>query len=143
MKQLCTTIAFLAAMIPVSAQDTQQQHLHSIDSAYHECLSVEANQSTHGMINCASMAYDAWDAELNRVYKQLMSVLSAEEKEKLKAAQKSWIAWRNSELAFSDLMHDNLGGSMWRVVAAERALTIVRQRVLELQAYCDTVRDGK
>ncbi len=137
-------LLFAVAFTPSLAQEQPASAaLHPIDSAYAECLAIEENQTTYGMIECAGRAYEAWDAELNRMYKQLMGALQPAEKEKLKAAQRNWLAWRNSEAEFSGLMHNNLGGSMWRIVAAERATAIVKQRALELQAYYETMVEAR
>ncbi len=132
------------AFPPVFAQEQPASSaLHPIDSAYQECLAIAENQTTYGMIECANRAYESWDAELNRIYKQLMGILQPKEKERLKAAQRNWLAWKNSEFEFSGLMHNNLGGSMWKIVAAERANQVIKQRTLELQAYYDTIVEGR
>ena len=46
---------------------------------------------TSEMINANSELYEAWDAELNKVYKLLMERLSKDKKEKLRNSQRAWI----------------------------------------------------
>ena len=59
----------------------------------------------------ASVAVEAMveaDHKLNVVYKKLMAgIPSAAQKEKLKAAQKAWLAWMVAEDAFRTALDDN------------------------------------
>ena len=107
----------------------------TIDIALDDCLATGENQTTYGMIQCIDTAYAAWDVELNKNYKLLMSVLGEEEKEKLKTAQKAWITMRDADNAFIGLYSDNLGGSMYKVSANYHAMEIVRLRALQLRSF--------
>jgi uncharacterized protein YecT (DUF1311 family) len=49
------------------------------------------------MIGCTVRAGKEWDKELNTNYNLLMSKLNVDEKEKLKTAQRNWIAYRDKE----------------------------------------------
>jgi len=123
---------------------SQAQDLdHPIDVRTRACLDSVENQTTMGMIGCARRAYEAWDKELNKNYKLLMGVLSAEEKEKLKVAQRNWITWRDSETGFSGTVYGNIEGTMWRTVSADRYADITRQRALDLKVYYDNVAENK
>lgn len=137
---LCTL-----ALLPVAAysQFTPDPSRYPVDSAYVACLDISDNQTTSGMVDCAIQAHDAWDKELNKYYKLLLNILSPEEKEKLRIAQRNWLAYRDSEIAFYGTTYGNLLGTMWQLVGAERGLEIVRQRALELQKYYEILMEEK
>jgi uncharacterized protein YecT (DUF1311 family) len=108
----------------------------SIDKAFEDCLDADTNNGiTSGMVQCAYLAQKAWDKELNKYYNLLMSKLSADEKARLKIAQKNWIAYRDAEESFSGTAYGNTAGTMYRVFAADRYMQITRDRVMELSGY--------
>ncbi|MDX5345645.1 MAG: DUF1311 domain-containing protein [Hymenobacteraceae bacterium] len=115
----------------------------AIDVNLQSCLDSAQNQTNVGMISCSVRAKEAWDKELNKYYKLLMNSLSESEKEKLRNAQKNWLLYRNSETEFAAKLYTNLQGSMWRIVAANRQMEIVKQRTLELRQYYETLTEEK
>lgn len=132
---LLTTVTF--------GQDEKIKEKHPIDIQLEKCHSIDSNQTTYSMIQCEVIARDAWDSEMNKYYQLLMSILQADEKAKLKAAQVSWLTYHNKEKEFSRTVYYNLQGTMWRVIAAGRACEILKQRTLELKAYYDTLTFDK
>ena len=115
----------------------------TIDINLTDCLATGENQTTYGMIQCIDTAYAAWDVELNKYYKLLMTVLTEEEKEKLKTAQKAWITMRDADISFIGLYSENLGGSIYRVSANYHTMEIVRLRALQLQSFYTEISEGK
>ena len=107
----------------------------TIDINLTDCLATGENQTTYGMIQCIDTAYAAWDVELNKYYKLLMTVLTEEEKEKLKTAQKAWITMRDADISFIGLYSENLEGSMYRVSANYHTMEIMRLRALQLRSF--------
>ena len=107
----------------------------TIDINLTDCLATGENQTTYGMIQCIDTAYAAWDVELNKYYKLLMTVLTEEEKEKLKTAQKAWITMRDADIAFIGLYSENLEGSMYCVSANYHTMEIMRLRALQLRSF--------
>jgi len=128
-----TLSSMLALVVSVWAAEPKSP----IDVTLDQCLSVDSNQSTMGMVQCVGEAQGEWDKELNRVYKKLMGVLSAEEKEVLKNAQRKWLEYRDLEFTFTSTLHGNMDGTIHRIENADRCLAIVRQRALDLKSYYD------
>ncbi len=130
-------IVLLSLVFCLILQASGQQEIkeHPIDQQLKACLNTAQNQNTAGMIACTNRALEQWDKELNKNYNLLLTKLAADEKEKLKAAQRNWIAWRDKEMEFAKTMYLNLQGTMWRVVLAERQMELTKQRALELQSY--------
>ncbi len=108
---------------------------HTIDSALKECLATPSGKSTAGMITCTVTAENAWDVEMNKYYKLLLSILSPDVKTKLKEAQRQWIAYRDKELQFSSTAFGSKDGTIWSVIAANNHLEIIKKRTLELTEY--------
>ena len=108
---------------------------HPIDQELDACMSTSDGQSTYGMITCYQQAEEAWDAELNRLYKALMATLEKEDQDRLRAAQRAWIAYRDAEYSFSGEMYYAMEGTMYRIMAAGREMEMVRTRALEFQEY--------
>ncbi len=115
-----------------------------IDREADRCLEDPDNYNTVAMAGCWQEAYDAWDKELNVVYKQLMnSELDPKEKEQLRSTEKDWIKWRDSELKFIDNVYAHTEGSVHIPMAAYDKADLVKQRVLQLQDRLDTIGDGQ
>ena len=135
MKKLTSIIVpLLLFSIYASAQEKKGEK-NPIDERMAKCLSIDSNMTTLGMNNCVYAARDEWDKELNKYYKLLMDSISADEKAKLKEAQRSWILYRDNETKFSYTLYGNMDGTMWTNVSAMRSLEIIKQRALELKVY--------
>jgi uncharacterized protein YecT (DUF1311 family) len=128
-------ILFILTANLFSQTDTNQKH--PIDIKCEQCLKADSSFTTAGMIKCEAIAAKEWDDELNKYYKLLMSVLSPDEKEKLKAAQIKWLEYRDNELKFSQTVYDNMKGTMWRVAYASRLTEIIKHRAIEIKGYYD------
>lgn len=140
MKELFLSLfLFVLVVGHLHAQEpTDAETQYPIDMALEECLSIDSNQSTYGMMECLRTAQDAWDAEMNRSYKELMGSLDSAGQSGLKGAQRAWIKYRDAEIELcGSLYYGNLDGTMYHVMAADRVMQIVRQRALELQSYLD------
>lgn len=93
------------------------------------------NYTTIQMVECVNTAIDKWDTELNKAYKKLSDLLSPEQKEKLKLAQREWIIYRDKEIEFSNKLYADLKGTMWVIIAAQTKLDLIRKRTTELENY--------
>jgi uncharacterized protein YecT (DUF1311 family) len=136
MNRLLSTLILILLTANLFSQ-TDVDKKHPIDIKCEQCLKADSSFTTYGMIRCQAMAATEWDLELNKYYKLLMTVLSSEEKEKLKTAQIKWLDYRDKEFTFSQTFYNNMKGTMWRIVDASRQKMIIRQRALELKEYYD------
>lgn len=100
----------------------------------------DANQAA--MNQCASKAYAALDAELNKAYKAQMSYLTtAERKRALQDAQKKWISFRDADCQYQVGKRED-GGSMWPMSQAQCLAEQTRVRVEQLKAYTACREEG-
>jgi uncharacterized protein YecT (DUF1311 family) len=131
MKKSLILLAFFAIII--SCKSFAQETPHPIDVFLDSCL--EKNISTMGMTQCTDEAVKMWDAELNKYYKILMSVLDDESVKSLKAAEVQWIIFKDSEFENIDMMYSKLDGTMYIPMHSYAKLEIIKARALQLKDY--------
>lgn len=93
--------------------------------------------SSQEMNACLGQAYEKWDAELNRVYRELGAKLAGDGQATLRHAQRSWVAFRDSELAWLAAFYGGRQGSMYANMLAADRVELVRRRVLELSSWLE------
>ncbi len=94
-------------------------------------------QSQHEMNAEARAAFDKADAELNKVYKKVLTTLDAQAQVKLKAVQRAWVVLRDAEADFhADA--EARGGSMEPMIFSGVAAELTRTRTKELQKMLKT-----
>ena len=87
--------------------------------------------SQNEMNRCAADEHKKADAELNRVYQQLLPKLEGEHKEKLKVAQRAWIAFRDAHCEYEAFAFD--GGSMQPLIRFSCLEAVTRERTKQLR----------
>ena len=88
-----------------------------------------------GMNDAVGALLEAWDTELNKVYKLLMIELPKSEKAKIKSDERDWIALK--EAAIESDINEFGGGSGAMLVATGTALDMTKERTLELARLYD------
>lgn len=97
-----------------------------------------ADLTTQSAMNiCAEDEYKKADAELNRVYRQLLPKLEAAHQEKLKAAQRAWLAFRDAHCECEAFAFD--GGSMQPLMRFSCLDGETHTRTQQLQAFLKEV----
>jgi len=138
MRSILTTLLLLTFLLVHG----QTEKKHPIDIELQKCLDSKENSTTQGMTECVIKAADSWDKELNKNFKILLRLLTAEQKEKLKEAQRQWIKYRDNELDFSRSFYNQMQGTMWIPIAAQTRLNLTKQRAEELSDYISTLKTG-
>jgi uncharacterized protein YecT (DUF1311 family) len=80
-------------------------------------------------------AVDSANAEIDRVYKQLLGKLDAEQQKSLKEAQRAWIKWRDAEADAIARLGGAVGGSALRVDYANAQAKLIKERTEVLRGY--------
>ena len=96
---------------------------------------LDSAQTTAEMINAVSYASKEWDAELNKIYKLLMSSLSKDSQNSLRNAQRSWIKERDKKIA-----GENSGGTIDLVNKNSIFLEETKKRTIELARIYDKLK---
>jgi uncharacterized protein YecT (DUF1311 family) len=87
--------------------------------------------TTVEMQACLGKRYEAADRALNHVYKQLMGKLEPARQEKLRAAQRAWVVFRDASAAFE--ASEAEGGSMYPLVHVATLVVKTELRADELK----------
>ncbi|MGV8057299.1 MAG: lysozyme inhibitor LprI family protein [Smithellaceae bacterium] len=130
---IIVTALFIMSASISTAQGNKSDH--PIDKWFEKC--VAQDDSTAGMRECYSKAYDLWDKELNKAYIKLMNKAHTEGKKALKSAQQSWIRYRDSEFKLNNQIVGTRDGTMWLLVGDKDRMQIIKERALELRRYAD------
>ena len=128
-----TLTAILLCLPNLAFGQTEKEH--PIDIELQNCLDSSENYTTKGMTDCVVRATKKWDEELNKNYLELLTLLTSEQKDKLKIAQRQWVEYRNKEIEFSNQLYNDMQGTMWIPVAAQTKLDLTRKRTIELESY--------
>jgi uncharacterized protein YecT (DUF1311 family) len=80
---------------------------------------------------CAARARDRADAELNKVYRELLKDTGTTERAKLRAAQLAWIKFRDAQCDYESI--GNKGGSIYPMVYGFCLAKVTTARTLHLQ----------
>ncbi|MFT5141800.1 MAG: hypothetical protein ACI80V_000718 [Rhodothermales bacterium] len=87
---------------PVAAVSEQQAH--PIDKQLQICQEAE-NWTTQGVNVCLDKTTRSWDAEMNRVYQELLTLLDEEQEKPVREAQRPWMVFRDAELESAGLTY--------------------------------------
>jgi len=102
-------------------------------------------QTQLAMNECAGQELRAADAELNRIYKKLRETYAGDPVflEKLKLAQRAWIALRDGELeAKFPSPNKSDYGSIFPLCASQYLSGLTRKRIADLRVWLDGVQEG-
>lgn len=95
-------------------------------------------ESTPEMRDCAGRDYKKADAELNKVYGQVMAKLAdAGHKAALKNAQQAWIKYRDGQCEFESYL--NKGGTLYSVVYTGCLTGITEDKTKDLRETLETL----
>lgn len=100
------------------------------DDADREDPCPDANNQ-HELNRCAALARDKADAELNKVYRELIKDTGATERAKLRAAQLAWIKFRDAHCDYTSV--GNKGGTIYPMVVSFCLAGVTNARVKQLQ----------
>lgn len=113
----------------------QEQAADPIDIALKACLDKPDSQSTAGMVECLTTAYQSWDKALNAVYLALGKTLDPKSRAQLKRAQRQWVAYRDAERRFEKAPWTFDRGTLIQLTLNQQNVDMVRNRVLMLRGY--------
>jgi uncharacterized protein YecT (DUF1311 family) len=87
--------------------------------------------TTSAMRVCEKARYDAAQRELNAAYQTLLQHLDSEQKQKLRAAQRAWIRFRDTNAEFESSLAQ--GGTLAPLIRIGSLTEMTRNRVSELK----------
>ncbi len=96
---------------------------------------IKVNFSDYSMRDAGYETAKLYDSLLNKYYKKLLATLKGEDKKVLVQAQKSWIAFRDSESKLVDLISKDDysgGGSIQQLTESAEYLNLIKERTIAI-----------
>lgn len=107
------------------------------------CHDEEAftRMSQQEMNDCARKGFEQADAELNKVYKELMKQLPPEHQAKLKTAQLAWLKYRDATCEC--VAFPNEGGSIYPLIYNGCRGSVTQNRTKELKEMLEEINGNR
>jgi uncharacterized protein YecT (DUF1311 family) len=135
MKRFALLFALLLTISSFASEERKHPIDRKIDAAADKAM------STVEMVKVQVDGLKLWDVEMNRVYGELKKRLKPSAFTALQAAQRAWIAYRDTQLKFLGEFYSQFQGTMYRPMEAAAELEVTRQRALELTEKLETLKD--
>lgn len=98
-------------------------------------LGCEDATTSAAMRACVNQRYQAADAKLNDIYQRLAAQLPEERRERLRAAQRAWIAFRDRNASFIASAVEQ--GTQYPILEVSALARMTQQRAEELKQLLD------
>jgi uncharacterized protein YecT (DUF1311 family) len=131
LKKMILAMALVAGYYSANAQ----QQVHPIDAELERCK--QEHPSALGSIECEIMAYQKWNAEMERLYNVLLTQLDEPSKLVLKEEQLAWAKYRDVHFEFYEKFYGPKMGFITLIASSKT--NFVRDRVRELQIYLNSI----
>lgn len=92
-------------------------------------------QTTVDMNICASQEFKAADTKLNQLYQQLLPKLNSKQKQRLTAAQRTWVKFRDETCDYEAGKFE--GGTLAAPTYGYCKARVTQQRVKDLEGYLE------
>ena len=143
-------VATLTTSLPMHAQPFYVfghgagQNKHPIQRTFDKCLGHWDGSRLSDWDLCIVNAEKSWDNELNRVYKDLLSVLPESRRNKFISSQQSWLKHylMEQEFAFDAIQFEYSTGQEGLRMARQHYMEKKAFRVLELTDYLGILKDS-
>jgi len=108
---------------------------HQIDISLDTCLNGPYSSNTMGITNCLEVAYKNWQNRMDSISNRLIQISSPEIVNSFKTSQEKWEGYFKSQINFSNKLFENSEGTMYISLAVKNIVTILKRRVLLLEAH--------
>jgi len=109
--------------------DDEADEIHPLDKEYN----AELAKSRTNEKNIIRRFEPKWDAELNRLYKEMLAGLNPQAAAALKTSQREWIKYRDAQFKMiGALFNEGVAPSMYIGFSMYARMNVTRQRVLDL-----------
>lgn len=134
-------LALLVAALAAGPAAGQSPAPHPADAEVERLIA--ADPSTLGMRRAYATGLERWERDLGRTYARLLEALDPEGRAALRASQRDWRRFRERERALVAAVYGRKDGTMYRPMALEAEMAVVRARALALREHLEVVLDGR
>ncbi len=92
-------------------------------------------QTTVDMTLCSTQEFKAADTKLNQLYQQILPKINSKQKQRLTAAQRTWVKFRDETCDYSAGNFE--GGTLAPPVYISCKARVTQQRVKDLEGYLE------
>lgn len=138
--KLAAALVLAAALADPAAAATAT--IDVTGAALDRCLNAADNASTAGQTDCEAAARVSYDRRMNAAYAALLRRLPASAQAKLRASQRQWIVFRDSEYAAQAALFATRQGTLYVPMQAHAAMALTRDRALALEGYLRVMAVG-
>ncbi|MBZ5762099.1 DUF1311 domain-containing protein [Rhizobium sp. VS19-DR104.2] len=109
-----------------------------------KCLNDPDHASTGDQDDCETAALKSYDKRMNYAYSRLLKSLPAGTANDLKAAQRTWITYRDQEAQARSALFNAMQGTMYAPMQSDAETTLTKDRALLLEQYLRILKiDGQ
>ncbi len=116
-------VAVAARAAPVDSTAAALQH----------CLDDPANAATSGQTTCVDRAAQSYDQRMNIAYRALLRRLPPASAQRLRVAQREWLAFRAADTGARSAWYETRQGTMYVPMQADAEMGVLRDRTLQLE----------
>jgi uncharacterized protein YecT (DUF1311 family) len=103
-------------------------------TALQRCLAAPAGASTAGQTDCEAEAAHSYEQRMNTANRALMRRLPTDAANRLRTAQRSWLAFRSTDSDSRAALYATRQGTIYVPMQAAAATDTIRDRAVQLEA---------
>jgi len=139
-KLIAKTLLVIALSFPVFAHAQDESYKEEdIDLEYRLCKLKDSSVSN--ICDCAFIAYDKWNKQLDAAEKRLDKLLKEENRLQLKKSDTSWMAYKDQEFTLFDYIYSKQG-NYWCTLRQDSRIDVIKTRTIQLRNYFEAIRIG-
>ena len=133
MKNSSICVKFAASLLLLTAGFLLPSKASNIPVQVAQQPNCKNPQTTLDMNICSTQEFQATDSKLNQVYQQLQAKISTRQKQRLTAAQLTWIKFRDENCAYAKGQFE--GGSLAASTYGYCRARVTQERIKDLEGY--------
>ena len=133
MKNSSIWVKFAASLLLLTAGFLLPSKASNIPVQIAQQPNCKSPQTTLDMNVCSSQEFQAADRKLNQVYQQLQAKISSRQKQRLTAAQRTWIAFRDQNCDYAKGQFE--GGSVAASTYGYCRARVTQERIKDLEGF--------
>ena len=133
MKNRTISVKFVASLLLLTAGYLLPSKASNIPLQVAQQPDCKNPQTTLDMNVCSTQEFQATDSKLNQVYQQLQAKISTRQKQRLTAAQLTWIKFRDENCDYAKGQFE--GGSLAASTYGYCRARVTQERIKDLEGY--------
>ena len=133
MKNISICVKFVASLLLLTAGFLLPSKASNIPVQVAQQPNCKNPQTTLDMNVCSTQEFQATDSKLNQVYQQLQAKISSRQKQRLTAAQRTWIKIRDENCDYAKGQFE--GGTLAASTYGYCRARVTQERIKDLEGF--------